>query len=251
MLEYSLNNGRIYCRVERESFSIIENIVFDLNNEKHHILLASGTVLDSNSIGEHSIVAASDEAVLLTIPRNLSVNVRVLVMVHGSLMIVAWIGLASIGIFLSRYYKKTWVNQKVCGKHDVWFFWHIICMILTWVLTISAFIIIFVEVGQWRTSVHAITGTIVTALLFFQPIGAVFRPKPTHPGRPIFNFLHFSSGNIMYVLALITILYAVPMASSGLPNWSAYIIVAFAAFYLIMHLLLTVGLKLNDFLFEP
>lgn len=35
-------------------------------------------------------------------------------------MIVSWIGLASLGIVLARYYKSTWVGSSVFGK-DLWF----------------------------------------------------------------------------------------------------------------------------------
>lgn len=35
-------------------------------------------------------------------------------------MITAWIGTASIGILLARYFKQTWVGSQLCGK-DQWF----------------------------------------------------------------------------------------------------------------------------------
>jgi hypothetical protein len=35
-------------------------------------------------------------------------------------MVAAWIGSASIGILLARYFKKTWVGSQLCGK-DQWF----------------------------------------------------------------------------------------------------------------------------------
>lgn len=158
-------------------------------------------------------------------------------------MIVAWILLSSVGIFIARYFKETWKDKTICG-HAVWFFWHFMCMLLTWILTISSFVIIFVEVGEWRTSVHAVTGTVVTVLVFFQPVGAIFRPNPTHPNRPIFNFLHFMFGNIIHALAIITIFYAVPMSGSDLPSWTSFILVAFVVFYLLMHAIMTVSYQL-------
>ena len=39
---------------------------------------------------------------------------------HGAFMLAAWIGCASIGIVLARYYKQTWVGSRLCGK-DQWF----------------------------------------------------------------------------------------------------------------------------------
>lgn len=156
-------------------------------------------------------------------------------------MIVAWVGLTSIGIFLARYFKRTWENQSICGN-KAWFFWHFLCMVLTFILTIASVIIIFVEIGEWRTSVHAVTGIIVTAFVVFQPIGAVFRPAPTSKNRPIFNFLHFSFGNITHVLAFITIFYAVPLVNARLPQWTSYVLIGFVVMYLLMHVLLTVNI---------
>lgn len=89
-------------------------------------------------------------------------------------MIVSWIGLTSIGIVFARYFKKSWSNRKTCGQ-DVWFIWHVICMFLSWILTIAGFVIIFVYRGEWSTSAHAIMGCVVLGLAVIQPIGAVFR----------------------------------------------------------------------------
>lgn len=47
-------------------------------------------------------------------------------------------------------------------------------MVLTWLLTISAFIIILVEVGGWANTgdnPHAIIGIVTVILCFLQPIG--------------------------------------------------------------------------------
>lgn len=39
---------------------------------------------------------------------------------HGSFMVVAWLMAASVGVFLPRYMKKTWVGKKIMKK-DRWF----------------------------------------------------------------------------------------------------------------------------------
>lgn len=229
----------IYCLVERNADEVVRGRRFDLNNDKFHLLLVNGFAALPTMIGPHTEPFSSDERVLLTIPRILEDRQRVLIMVHGSLMVFAWIGTASVGVFVARYFKKTWVNQKICGN-QAWFFWHFLCMIFTFILTISSVIIIFVEMGEWRTTVHAISGIIVTAFVVLQPIGAVFRPKPTSRNRPIFNFLHFSFGNVTHILALITIFLAVPLVNARLPDWTIYVLIAFVVFYLLMHVLMTV-----------
>ena len=76
-------------------------------------------------------------------------------------------------------------------------------MVLTWSLTIAAFVLIFVELGAWSSeqNPHAILGTVTTILCFIQPIGALFRPGPTHKNRPLFNWLHWLGGNLAHILA--------------------------------------------------
>lgn len=45
---------------------------------------------------------------------------KLLIRMHGSFMLAAWIGTASLGIVLARYYRQTWVGTTMMGK-DVWF----------------------------------------------------------------------------------------------------------------------------------
>lgn len=75
-------------------------------------------------------------------------------------------------------------------------------MIATWILTLASFIIIFVELRAWSAvdNPHAILGTITTILCFIQPFMTLFRPGPKHKNRPIFNWAHWSVGNVAYVL---------------------------------------------------
>lgn len=76
-------------------------------------------------------------------------------------------------------------------------------MALTWLLTLVAFILIFVELKDWsnENNPHAILGTVVTVLCFLQPIGAYFRPHPGTSKRPIFNWVHWLGGNTAHIIA--------------------------------------------------
>ena len=108
---------------------------------------------------------------------------------------------AKIKIFNSffQYFKQTWVGSTLCGgSNQIWFAWHRICMISTWLLTMAAFILIFIELNGWSTAInpHAVLGTITTILCFIQPIGAFFRPHPGTKRRPFFNLIHWLLGNL-------------------------------------------------------
>ena len=103
-------------------------------------------------------------------------------------MIGAWIGSASLGIMVARYFKQTWTGSQCCKK-DVWFVVHRLMMILTWLLTLAGFFLIFVELGwEWIgnrapeniQNYHHILGCVTTGLCFIQPFMALFRP---HPGN--------------------------------------------------------------------
>jgi len=177
LLEGSLKNGMIYCQVEKDPVTTVNGVTFDLIKNSYFLLLASGSALRPSSVDYHDVVRlASQQALKLSEVTNVTGRSSLLLRLHAAFMITAWIGTASIGILLARYFKQTWVGSSVCSK-DVWFAWHRICMILTWALTMAAFIIIFVELKGWSTvnNPHAVLGTITTAICFFQPIGAFFR----------------------------------------------------------------------------
>lgn len=73
------------------------------------------------SVGYHDLAFTSTaEASALSEIRTLKTSSKLLLRLHGSFMIVAWIGAASIGIVIARYYRQTWVGASCCSK-DLWF----------------------------------------------------------------------------------------------------------------------------------
>ena len=78
-------------------------------------------------------------------------------------------------------------------------------MMVTWTLTIVAFVLIFVELGGWTSipatqNPHAVIGLITTLLAFIQPVMAYFRPHPDAPRRFIFNWAHWTVGKSAHTL---------------------------------------------------
>lgn len=194
-------NGRIYCQVERNAISNVEGMLFNLIDDKHYLLLASGTPLNLDSVGMHNIdSAASSVPLLLTEVSVVRESSRTMLFLHASFMIAAWIMLTSIGIFTARFMKKTWVDVKIFGK-DIWFMTHQVVMCLTWILTLSGFIIILVDSNRFSVNPHSMLGIITFSLCMIQPFGALFRPGPKDSARPIFNFLHLSAGNFCHLLS--------------------------------------------------
>lgn len=184
-------NGTIFCRVERQPQFEALGQSFDLQRNKYKLLLATGSQLKPTGVGYHDLnrIASGEPQVLL-------------LRLHAAFMLAAWIGTASAGILLARYFKQTWVGSLACGK-DQWFVWHRALMVLTWALTLAGFVIIFVELGAWsgEQNPHAVLGTVTTVLCFIQPFGAMLRPAPTHRNRPLFNWGHWLIGNLAHILA--------------------------------------------------
>lgn len=200
-----LENGAIYCLVERKSSSVIEGIQFDLAAQSFFILLATGNEIRNTSVGYHgstgrvisprSVLIREGDFVIFDVPE----DSRLLIILHGSFMTVAWICLTSIGIITARYFKKTF-GDVVFMKKDIWFHIHRLCMTLTLILTIAAVTIIWIDVGTWRSSWHSIMGMTTAALCFWQGFMSIFRPAPNDPQRPVFNFMHGTVGKFAHIL---------------------------------------------------
>lgn len=105
----------------------VNGIKFDLPAETYFLLLASGTGIRPTTVDYHDIVRlASREALKLSEVTNVAGRSKLLLRLHGAFMIISWIGTASIGILLARYFKQTWVKSSLCGK-DIWFAVSLIC----------------------------------------------------------------------------------------------------------------------------
>lgn len=78
-------------------------------------------VFTDNSVGFHDQVFTSTaQRRLLADTGAFSTATKLYIRLHGAFMILAWIGAASIGIVMARYYKQTWIGSSLCSK-DIWF----------------------------------------------------------------------------------------------------------------------------------
>ncbi|XP_043508551.1 putative ferric-chelate reductase 1 homolog isoform X1 [Frieseomelitta varia] len=236
----AINDDVITCRFWREKTTVVQGREFDLVNTPYNLLVAAGKGLKNNGVGFHDTAFdATGDAKLLADVGGFTTASNILIRVHGALMLASWIGTASIGILLARYYKQTWVSSQLCGK-DHWFAWHRFFMILTWSMTIAAFVIIFVELGEWSSeTIHASLGLATTILAFIQPFMAAARPHPGAPRRPLFNWAHWFVGNAAQICGIIAIFFAVRLNKAKLPEWVDWILAAYVVFHILTHLILT------------
>ncbi|CAH2098145.1 unnamed protein product [Euphydryas editha] len=250
LLESSNIDGKLYCKFRRDTVSTVRGQTIDLANNKYYLMaLAGDSMKDAERVGFHNLAyEASGGALALAAPGAAAPASRLLLRLHGCCMLAAWLGAASLGIVLARYFKKTWVGKTLGGK-DIWFAYHRILMVLTWVLTMLGFILILVEVGGWQDTgdnPHAITGIITVVLCFIQPIGAFFRPHPGTKHRPIFNWLHWLLGNSAHILGIATIFLAVYLQKAQLPSWSVFILAAFVVFHILAHIILSLTVCVSE-----
>ncbi|XP_066996318.1 putative ferric-chelate reductase 1 homolog [Anabrus simplex] len=233
-------DGTLHCKVSRSEVTEIMGRTYDLANNKYFLLLAAGNLKGDKSLAFHDVYVASAESNYLSDVSGFTAASKLLIRLHGAFMVTAWIGSASLGILLARYFRQTWVGTQFCGK-DLWFAWHRMFMVLTWSLTVVAFILIFVDRQDWSDGPHAILGVITTFLAFIQPFGAALRPHPDSRKRPIFNWLHWLVGNVAHILAIVTIFFAGKLTNAELPAWLIWILVAYVAFHVCMHLILSIA----------
>ncbi|XP_076665949.1 putative ferric-chelate reductase 1 homolog isoform X2 [Andrena cerasifolii] len=236
----SIKDDTISCKFWREKTTVVQGREYDLVKTPYNLLIAAGKSLKSKGVDFHDTAYdATGGAKLLSDVGGYTTASNVLIRVHGALMLASWIGTASIGILLARYYRQTWVGSQLCGK-DHWFAWHRFFMILTWSMTLAAFVIIFVELGEWSSEViHASLGLATTILAFIQPFMAAARPHPGAPRRPLFNWAHWFVGNAAQICGIIAIFFAVRLNKAKLPEWVDWILVAYVVFHILTHLVLT------------
>ncbi|XP_070194191.1 putative ferric-chelate reductase 1 [Littorina saxatilis] len=168
-----------------------------------------------------------------------------LVHLHGSLMLIAWVTLTSIGVIMARHYKGLLPDTELVGKH-VWFQVHRALMMLVVLLTACGIIVIFVEVGGYSEAgdktdmfplLHPVLGLVVTGLSVLNPILAVFRPAPTAPRRPIFNWVHRCVGTGSHIVGVLTIFFGLKLKKAAAPVSMVLVLGAFVAWHVTMEII--------------
>lgn len=110
-------NGRFHLLVAIGSFVGAGKLtILSMFDNFTHLKRFTGSSVTFHNLGR---IAAS-EAINLGEVGRLRGRSVLLLRLHAAFMLAAWIGAASIGILLARYFKQTWVGSQLCGK-DQWF----------------------------------------------------------------------------------------------------------------------------------
>merc|ERR1719347_2049882 len=146
------------------------------------------------------------------------------------------------------YFKQTWKGKQIFGA-DRWFQAHRLLMVGAVVLTVAAVVVIVVEVGvqpfsakQLSSNAHPIIGLICVVLAIIQPIMAAFRPHPGDSGRKLFNWAHWSVGNMAHVFGICAIFLAGNLSKANLSSteWWSWLLLAYVVFHVLTHLVFSI-----------
>ncbi|KAJ7370791.1 DOMON domain-containing protein frrs1L [Desmophyllum pertusum] len=174
--------------------------------EPWYLVYSSGP-MNGDTIGKHSTTPrASPEKVKVDDIRFLGAE-KVdagMIRAHGCLMVIAWVGFASIAIFMARYMKVAFGDKVLLGT-KVWFTCHRLLMVLTVLVTIIAIIIIFVHAGRWTEEAGA------------HPITCRF----------IFNWAHRGVGLAALILAVVTVFLGIRLPGASLDDSALYAMIAY------------------------
>ncbi|XP_078575041.1 putative ferric-chelate reductase 1 isoform X2 [Branchiostoma floridae x Branchiostoma japonicum] len=251
-VEVAYSNGLLSCRFHRAVRQTARagtgaDQYFDLGNSSYHIFLASGpTRVQSDGsvqIRRHTSRVYSENPVDVTsISLVATASTPLLVKLHAGLMMSAWMFTVSIGAVLARFYKPMWPNSTCCGV-KVWFAVHRAVMILTVLMAVAAFVIIFVFkewtfVTGFNATTHAIMGIIVTSLAVIQPFMSLLRPGPDEPNRVVFNWFHWGFGTAARIMAIIVMFLGLDFPAMDLPDAAMYVLASWVVWQALSEVIL-------------
>lgn len=291
LLQASHGNTHIYCKF-RQLISPGEDAIrahIPNLNRSYTLLLAYGKTSDYKKADIHSLDSKSKDFPTVLASNinvaNLSVlpddsgqvklqpkkGNRTLVLIHGILMIVAWLWLIATAISSARYLRDHFPHTTPMGL-KIWFHIHRTLNSIAVLVAIIAVLLIFIG-KDWRWTgpaagrtfgqntspgaVHSILGAIAVCLLLTQPIGALLRCSPDSRARPIFNWVHRSNGLVAYFLAFVALIIAVAYFHVWSSRVAAVVLIAVYALLLVLlialaHLASTIGdHQMSTITYEP
>ncbi|XP_078359295.1 putative ferric-chelate reductase 1 isoform X2 [Oculina patagonica] len=246
IIEHSNDGGVVKCKIAREINPGIEN--FRNLNESWFLLGAIGD-FRGDQIQQHRVRQTTNSRINVTDASGSAsgsdAGIDNFIIVHGTLMTLAWILFAFVGLFTARYMRQVWEPTQLLGT-KTWFAVHRTLMTLTVLLTVAGTVVIFVGRKGWSSGagVHPYFGIVVVALALAQPIMAAFRPHPGEPRRNIFNWTHRIVGTLALILGVVAIFFGLdqfldPGDDSGLYAVITFYIAEFLVFVFEVYLILS------------
>lgn len=276
----SIVDNQLYCsislsNVQTKFHQIAEKDrfkIFDIHHNSYYLQIAKGATKPNFGfdLGIHGtqdgslfpwisteLVAMKESKTVRSmkqtdVPRYLQ---YLFVKVHGISMLFGWWVFGTVAMLSARFCKFVSPNYKLLGTAP-WFQIHRALMIVSIVLQLVAFALIFIQAGTLKTcshtcdykdyalKMHTILGISCTAAAFVQPFMAWARPSPTGRNRSFFNWLHWFVGTGSWIIACVTIFLAPNLGKAGLRKRYRYlsdnIMAAYVGSFVIATLLLEI-----------
>uniref|UniRef100_A0A8C2GLT1 Ferric-chelate reductase 1b n=2 Tax=Cyprinus carpio TaxID=7962 RepID=A0A8C2GLT1_CYPCA len=241
---WRLSDGVIQCSFRRDIHLPPENLNRFNLDQKYYLFMAHGRAEDGRTHRHDRQPLISTYQTKITGPPEDLTGSRspLLIKYHGAFMLIAWTSTVSAGVIMARYFKPDWPERNILGQ-KVWFQLHRMLMTITVLLTLVGFVLPFMYRGGWskRAGIHPYLGCVVMTLAVIQPVMALFRPAPDASRRYIFNWMHFGTGTVAQVVAVITIFLGTHQQALSLPaSWSTGVLAFILVWYVLANLVLEV-----------
>ncbi|XP_070495910.1 putative ferric-chelate reductase 1 homolog isoform X2 [Chironomus tepperi] len=228
-----IENHHLYCNIEYDNASNSSHVKFSY--KRRFFMISTGTDLDENSLKYVEFSRVSLSQMSLSEHKSFTKPSRVLLQLHGSIMIIAWLGCCALSTLFPMHYKKCFRTRSIFGK-DVWFGMHMILNISTVVLWIIAFAIILYDRGGFvAPNPHWIFAIVAMLFSIGQFIYGYLRPRPLTTAREYFKLFHWFGANMTLMFATAAVFFAIPNPKSELPRSSAWYFLLFVFNFVATH----------------
>ncbi|CAG5124771.1 unnamed protein product [Candidula unifasciata] len=223
-VEIRQSDGQLQCKfvLPKESSAYIINSKSDVLNYTNitfnkergwYLMLAWGDTMPASDVLAKHVempVVSSSKVNLKEAVVHRGSSFPVLVKIHASLMMIAWIFLSGIITVVSRHYRG-WMPKVTLFGTKVWFQIHRGLALLVIIMTLTGIAAIFFQYGKDIRAFsipHSYFGLIVVASVTLQVIAGFFRPGIDHEMRYLFNYGHRILGQTTHILAAVTMFLA-------------------------------------------
>ncbi|XP_051970589.1 putative ferric-chelate reductase 1 isoform X1 [Xyrauchen texanus] len=241
---WRLSDGVIQCSFSRDIQLPTDDPKRFSLDQMYYIFMAHGRAQEGRTHRhDRQPLISTNQKLVTGPPEDLSGSRSpLLIKYHGAIMLIAWMSTVSAGVIMARYFKPDWPESSILGQ-KVWFQLHRMLMTLTVLLTLVGFVLPFMYRGGWskRAGIHPYLGCVVMALAVIQPLMALFRPAPDASRRYIFNWMHFGTGTLAQVVAVVTIFLGIHQQALVLPApWSTGVLASIVVWFVLADLILEV-----------
>jgi len=130
LADNQLIDKRLYCRINYDNAHINTKINFDYR--QWYFLLSAGNEVEDGFIKNAQFNRVSNTPLRLWEHKKITKPSRVLLQLHGSIMIIAWLGCCALSTLFPMHYRKCFRTWSLFRK-DVWFAVSFLVVRLQWV----------------------------------------------------------------------------------------------------------------------